>query len=224
MTTPDYEQMLQEFYTSILQRGDACIDVGANVGRHTLPIANCVAPEGKVFAFEPIPSVAADLTARLSGDGVSRCIEMHQCALSNRNGDTDFTFVSNNPGYSGLRPRHYDGPVTTEIIRVRTQTLDSMANTMPSIRYIKIDCEGGELLVLQGANALIERDRPIVTFECGDSSLESYEYGSGDVFDYWHSHNYGVESIFREALDRKSFIDACARQEFWDYIAVPARP
>lgn len=224
MMAPDYEQMLQEFYTSILRPGDTCIDVGANVGRHTLPIAKCVAPGGKVFAFEPIPSVAADLQARLSGSDISRCIEVHQCALSKRNGDADFTFVSNNPGYSGLRPRHYDGPVTTEIIRVRTQTLDSMANTLSPIRYIKIDCEGGELLVLQGASALIERDRPTVTFECGDSSLESYEYGSGDVFDYWHSHNYGVESIFRQALDRKSFIDACARQEFWDYIAVPTRP
>lgn len=97
MMAPDYEQMLQEFYTSILRPGDTCIDVGANVGRHTLPIAKCVAPGGKVFAFEPIPSVAADLQARLSGSDISRCTEVHQCALSKRNGDADFTFVSNNP-------------------------------------------------------------------------------------------------------------------------------
>lgn len=219
----DYEQMLEAFYTRSLTPGDTCIDVGAHTGRHTLPMARCVNPGGRVFAFEPIPAIATDLREKLSASpDINGIVKLTQCALADVSGETDFTLVSNNPGYSGLLPRHYDREEQTKIIRVTLCRLDDFVAEIPTVRYIKIDCEGAELRVLRGATLLLKRDRPIVSFECGDASLESYDYDAGDIFDFWSIHGYGVQSITHQPLDRARFVDASARQEYWDYIAFPS--
>lgn len=220
---PDYEQLLEAFYTGLLRPGDTCIDVGAHTGRHTLPMAHCVNPGGRIFAFEPIPAIATELRTKLSASpGINGMVNLTQCALADASGETDFTLVSNNPGYSGLLPRHYDREEQTETIRVTLRRLDDFIPQIPIVRYIKIDCEGAELRVLRGARALLSRDRPLVSFECGDASLEAYDYDAGDIFDFWSTRGYSVQSIAREPLDRAGFVDACARQEYWDYIAIPA--
>ncbi|MGH8128171.1 MAG: FkbM family methyltransferase, partial [Gammaproteobacteria bacterium] len=144
------------------------------------------------------------------------------CALADVRGEEDFTLVRNNPGYSGLLPRHYDREEQTRIIRVTLSRLDDFIEEIPTVRYIKIDCEGAELRVLRGANLLLKRDRPTVSFECGDASLESYDYDAGDIFDFWSMLGYSVQSITRQSMDRAQFVDASARQEYWDYIAFPS--
>jgi len=62
---PDFEQMLEDYYREVLGPGEACIDVGAHVGRHTFPMAHCVGSKGRVFAFEPIPAIAAQLRSSI---------------------------------------------------------------------------------------------------------------------------------------------------------------
>lgn len=220
---PDYEQMLETFYKGLLSPGDTCIDVGAHTGRHTLPMAYCVSPGGRIFAFEPIPAIATELKEKLSVlPDINKTVRLTQCALADARGEVNFTLVSNNPGYSGLLPRHYDREEQTKIIRVTLCCLDDFIAEIPTVRFIKIDCEGAELRVLRGASLLLKRDRPIVSFECGDASLESYDYGAGDIFDFWSNLGYSVQSITRQLLDRAQFVDASARQEYWDYIAFPS--
>lgn len=217
---PDYEQMLEDFYTALLQPGDTCIDVGAHTGRHTMPMAHCVKPEGHVFAFEPIPTIATDLQKSLDASpDIGVVVTLRQCALSDASGEADFTLVSTNPGYSGLLQRRYDREERTEIIRVPLHRLDDLVSETPTVRYIKVDCEGAELRVLRGASTLLERDRPTVSFECGNASLEFYDYDAGDMFDFWAERGYSLQSITRQPLDRASFVNACARQEYWDYLA-----
>jgi len=218
----DYERMLEDFYSSLLRSGDVCVDVGAHVGRHTFPLAYCVGPRGRVFAFEPIPAIAAQLRAKIEASpSLSSLVELHQCALADTIGETDFVLVHEAPGYSGLRPRHYDAPVTTEIIRVDVKRLDDLINEISPVRFIKIDCEGAELRVLRGATKLLMQDRPIISFECGNASLESYDYDAGDIFDFLGAHGYEIQSIKRDRLDRTAFIEASAKQDYWDYIAFP---
>lgn len=219
---PDYEQMLEDYYTELLKAGDVCIDVGAHVGRHTFPMARCVVPHGRVFAFEPLPEIAGQLRANVAATPeLAHLVEVNECALAEEAGETDFTFVQNNPGYSGLLPRHYDTPVVTHVIRVSVHRLDEMAERMPRIRYIKIDCEGGELRVLRGARGLLERDRPIVSFESSDAGLGEYGYSAADIFDFWDVLGYDVQSITKQPMNRAGYITASAQQHFWDYIATP---
>lgn len=218
----DYEQMLEDFYTGLLRDGDICVDVGAHAGRHTFPLARCVGPRGRVLAFEPIPAIAARLREEIeASENLSSFVELRQCALADTTGEADFVLVHEAPGYSGLRPRHYDAPVTTEIIRVEVKLLDDLINGVSPVRFIKIDCEGAELRVLRGATRLLARDRPVVSFECGDASLESYDYDASDIFDFLGASGYQIQSIRGERLDKTSFVEASAKQDYWDYIAFP---
>jgi FkbM family methyltransferase len=221
----DYEQMLEDFYTELLQPGDVCIDVGAHTGRHTIPLARCVGQHGRILAFEPIPAIAAQLRTKLDAvPDICALVELHQCALADTAGEVDFVLVHEAPGYSGLLPRHYDSEVTTEIIRVAVQRLDDLASEVARVSFIKIDCEGAELRVLRGASNLLKRDRPVVSFECGNASLESYDYDAGDIFDFWDLHGYEIQSISHIQLNRVEFVEASAKQDFWDYIASPRLP
>lgn len=217
----DYEAMLEEFYLGLLRPGDHCIDVGAHLGRHAFPMSRRVGSEGSVRAFEPLPRLAAELRSAIARDRALGNVHLTECALSESSGETEFVLVCEAPGYSGLRERRYDSEVTTERIRVKLHRLDDFLPDLPVIRYVKIDCEGAELLVLRGAAALLQRDRPVISFECGDSSLLNYDYGSGDVFDYLAARGYRIQSITGETLGREQFVEANARRSYWDYLAMP---
>lgn len=222
VTIPNYEQMLEDFYVGLLRPGDVCVDVGAHVGRHSLPMARCVGQAGKVYAFEPIPRISQRLRQLIEQENLGGTVELRTCALADSCGEASFVLVHEAPEYSGLRTRRYDQPVTTETIHVQTQRLDqAIPDGKNGVRYIKIDCEGGELQVLRGASKLIRRDRPTISFECGDNSLESYDYDSADIYDFFDAHEYDIQSITRVPLVKHGFIDATARQEYWDYLAFP---
>jgi hypothetical protein len=62
----DYEILVQKVYETILESGDNAIGVGAHVGRHTFPIANKIAPNGKIFAFEPLPMCLRQLNKSIA--------------------------------------------------------------------------------------------------------------------------------------------------------------
>lgn len=224
---PSYEDMLEAFYRAALRPGDRVIDVGAHNGRHAFPCAAAVGPSGRVFGFEPLPIQHASLAARCKDEAASgkpmAPITLINCALGDQEGTTDFTVVTDFPEYSGFQQRRYHADdLRREVIQVQVRTLDSMRADFGKLRYIKIDAEGGELMILRGAAALIAEQRPIVSFELGDSSLVNYPYSSGDYFDFFAALGYRVFSIFGLELSREEFVRFSAMQFFWDYIAVPA--
>ena len=141
--------------------------------------------------------------------------------MSDEVGEVSFVLVRESPGYSGLRARTYDHPVTTEDIRVKVRMLDEFRSELAGLRYIKIDCEGGEYGVLRGAHEVISENRPIVSFECGDASLINYSHASGDIYDFFEALSYRIVSIEGARLERSGFVEASAKQSFWDYIAYP---
>lgn len=223
---PSYELMLEAFYRAVLRPGDGVIDVGAHNGRHSLPCAASVGPTGRIFGFEPLPiqhkNLAALIAAEQAAGRAMAPITLFNCALGDVEGTTDFTIVTDFPEYSGFQQRQYHAEnLQREIIQVQVRTLDAMQAQFGKIRYIKIDAEGGELMILRGASALIAAQRPIISFELGDASLLNYPYNAGDYYDFFASRDYRVYSIFGLELSRAEFVKFSAMQFFWDYIAVP---
>lgn len=217
----DYEAAVEDFYTSILRPGDLAVDCGAHVGRHTEPMQRLVGSTGHIFAFEPLPEMFSKLGAKFGG---SANVSLYNYALGPEAGTSSFVFVCDSPGYSGFRERVYDeAGLRREEIVVEVRRLDQV---MPNegIRYIKIDAEGGDLLILRGAEGLIDRSRPYITFELGDNSLINYDYSSADYFDFFAQKGYVVSSILGEQMDRDAFMESCAVQRVWDYIASPGAP
>jgi FkbM family methyltransferase len=216
---PDYEQLLEYFYCSLLKAGDVAIDAGAHTGRPTLPIARAVAPGGRVFAFEPLPLARAQLdhSIAIGAAGVS----VYPYALADREGEDEFVVAVDLPAYSGLKTRIYDGPTRLERIRVDVRMLDSLLADADRLDYIKIDAEGGELGILRGAKALLARFAPVVTFEFGANSLGNYGITVEDMADFWVGRPYAIFDILQRPLNRDAFILSAKRQDVWDYVALP---
>lgn len=214
----DYEKAVEDFYTSILRPGDFVVDCGAHVGRHTEPMQRLVGAAGHVFAFEPLPKAFSALKSKF------RAVEnvtLHNCALGVEAGTSSFVFVPDFPEYSGFQERIYhDDKLRRETITVEVKRLDQI---MPNegIRYIKVDAEGGDLLIMRGAEGIIEKSRPYVTFELGDNSLINYNYSAQDYFDFFASKGYRLSTILGIELDRNAFVESSATQKVWDYIAAP---
>jgi FkbM family methyltransferase len=221
----DFESILQEVYESILDNGDIAIDIGAHIGRHTIPIAKKIIPNGRVYAFEPLPSCQKQLLKSIKNDSqkLTKIITVYPNALSDYEGESDFTIVKDDLAYSGLIERKLDHKSTTEKIKVTVKKLDNLVTDIDNLKYIKIDAEGGEFNILKGGSKIISKFRPVVTFEFGASSYMAYSVIPEQVFLFWHELNYNIYDILGKLLDSEdSFAQSSINQKIWDYIAIPA--
>lgn len=139
------------------QPGMRCIDVGANGGVYSHFMKRAGA---KVEAFEPIPVLAEDIQRRFGGS-----IAVHQVALSDRNGSTELHIPIVDGqlqyGYASCENEWDQGQ--QQKIAVETRTLDSY--NFKDVGLIKIDVEGYELAVLEGALETIRTSRPTLIIE-----------------------------------------------------------
>ena len=173
----DFEHMRQLLAFS-LSPDACCIDVGAHRGALLRQMVR-VAPNGRHWAFEPLPHLAAHLRASYPG------VEVRQAALSNHVGESTFTHVRGTAeGCSGLllvtAPPGYATDV--EEIRVRLEVLDDLLPSDYDLALIKIDVEGAEQQVLEGALGTLRRCRPIIIFEHAHAAANAYGTEPGDIF------------------------------------------
>jgi FkbM family methyltransferase len=153
-----------------------CIDVGANVGS-TLRSMCAVAPAGRHIAYEPLPTLCRQLEAQFPA------VEVRQAALSNHAGEEDFIHVTDLPSRSGLRRPDHAGE-RTETVRTTVETLDSALAPDYVPALIKIDVEGAEQQVFEGANATITRHRPLIAFEHDPRWARNYDTTPASLYAY----------------------------------------
>ena len=197
--------------------GDDAIDVGAHLGDVTRQIRQS-APEGRVLAIEPLPHLASDLR-RSFGDDVI----VEQCALTDGEpSEVEFLHVVNNPGYSGLKERDYPEAPDFERLRVKTERLDDLVERHGlAPRFIKIDVEGAELLVLRGARRTIEKYKPVIVVEHG-SAAEGYGETPGTFFDLIEELGLRVFNFDGEAsYTRGAFINAVGPNHYFNFLLRP---
>jgi FkbM family methyltransferase len=139
------------------------------------------APDGKHFAFEPLPHLYEFLKEKYS----NKDITVYSVALFDKKGETTFNYVLNAPAYSGIKKRHYDIP-DAEIseLKVETNLLDNLIPDSMQIDFIKIDVEGAELPVLRGAVQTISRCKPVIIFEFGIGAADYYDVQPEQVYDF----------------------------------------
>jgi FkbM family methyltransferase len=146
------------------------LDIGANVGAYAIALAK-MHPKIEVHCFEPNPEMAARLERNIRLNGTQANVCLHTAAASDALGRATFHVVpcgEGNPGLSALNMGAL-GNTRSRPIEVNTVTLDSVfLGQSRKVSGIKIDVQGSELEVLNGARGLLERDRPAVIFEHED--------------------------------------------------------
>ena len=158
----EYGQFSQgevEIFTHFLRPGMVALDIGANIGAHTVPMAQLVGPKGAVVAFEPQPMLHRILCANLVLNSIPNSIT-YAMALGDSQGTCQIPVLdySQSNNYGGVSMDMVDEGEPIPIGRLDDFQLER-------VNFIKLDVEGFESKVLGGAVETIRRCRPVMYVE-----------------------------------------------------------
>jgi len=150
-----YELEKQTTLVRFVKLGMTVYDVGAQAGFYTLFFSRLVGG-GQVYAFEPLPENLRYLLAHIAMNRLSN-VKVVQVALADKTGLAGFT-VDRGKSQNAL-VRLGDSPLV-----VATMSLDELVEEhgFPPPNLIKLDVEGAEASILEGARLTLERHRPVV--------------------------------------------------------------
>ncbi len=146
--------------------GGTVIDIGCNYGEWALQMARAVGRSGKVYAFEPVQRLADCAQKTMDVNGLGQT-EIVTSAVSNRDGEARFAVNLDHSGKSGFGNSGTGDE--TEEISVPTVTLDSVVRdrNIDRLDFLKIDVEGHEADVLEGARETLRNLKPAIVLETG---------------------------------------------------------
>lgn len=180
----------------IVRPGDVVLDIGANIGTHTVPLAQRAAPNGAVFAFEPQRVVFQILCGNVALNGLPN-VQCYQKAVGARRGTVGVPALNQelDQNFGGLKlgDRPPDRGEPTEVV-----TIDDL--DLPACRLIKIDVEGMEVDVLAGAANTIRKHGPILFVENNRLETSAQIIEAVTQLEYrawWHiSHYFNPDNFF----------------------------
>jgi FkbM family methyltransferase len=179
----------------VLAPDDLFYDVGVHAGSWTVPASRRLS-RGHVYAFEALPYYARVLRTTLALLG-RRNVTITVGAVGEAEGEVDILWKdAAGQRLTGMTRISRGGDVG-ETVRVRSLTIDAFRRRNPGgrLRLMKCDVEGAELLVLRGAAATIDADRPLVFCELYDAYCARFGYTAGDVFAFFAGRDYRTLSF-----------------------------
>lgn len=181
-----YERMLRSFTLDqepdlevvqhLVGPGDTVLDVGANVGVYTRVLSELVGPAGRVVSVEPMPQTFRILSHNIRALGMTN-VRAVNAAVSDREATVTMEvpkYASNPVGENYYQARIVadgeDGPAGGENRRqqARAVTLDSIAEGLDRVAFVKCDVEGHELACVSGSESVLRRHRPAWLIEVSD--------------------------------------------------------
>lgn len=184
-----YEESDFSMIVKLLQPGHTVLDIGGNIGFYSLSLAKQF-PTSQFHAFEPIPKTFAQLKRNLEMNELPN-VHIHNFGLSNEKKALTFYFYpegSGNASSARLSERDSVEEVACSVI-----TVDEFARERNlRVDFIKCDVEGAELLVFQGANAVLDTHRPVVFSEILRKWSKKFNYDPNEIFQLFRSKNYGA--------------------------------
>lgn len=139
-------------------------DIGANTGYYGILAATKFA--ANVHSFEPIPDNISCIKESTRINGVNENVVTHTLALGSNNSRADLSLA----GSGSTLTKKFLGGSTAPVLNVAVKTLDSLK--LPAPTFIKIDVEGYEWEVLQGAKETLKKYRPICFIEIAKTFTE----------------------------------------------------
>lgn len=168
------------------------IDCGANLGLYSLYAANKLGWEGSVCSFEPNPEVFSRLRENIRLNGFEKFIEAHEVALSDKEGTAELQIPSYTHTVASLSPLGEEDPGAKTLV-VPLDTLDSLVDGR-QVEGMKIDAEGHELPILQGAENTLRKHCPWLLLEYSATREEKASLAE------WAVHRY-LETLRYEAYE-----------------------
>ncbi len=189
----------QHFFRGYLRPGDVIVDAGANVGDAAMFASKIVGAAGSVHAIEAHPRTFAFLREHVRMNRLSN-ITLYNVALGASTGDLSFSDLT-------LDDRNH---VSADGINVRQARLDDVLRHVAAVSLLKVDVEGYEKFVFEGATTILARTECIL-FESWESHFRKYGYCCNDVFSLLRSGGFTI--MRQEAGDPWRPIESGYRSE-----------
>lgn len=148
-----YEPEVVSFVNNFLKSGMCFIDVGANVGQYTLIAAALVGREGRVYSFEPSRLNYERLTKNIALNEFPQ-ITPERMALYDRCGEASF-FAEEEENWGQSSLTAFESASVEQVVPLMTLDAYIEEHNIESIDLLKIDAEGAELPILQGATHML---------------------------------------------------------------------
>jgi FkbM family methyltransferase len=191
----------------LVQHGDVVLDVGANIGFHTVLLSELVGPTGRVHAFEPTAAFRAVLERNVVTNLLTN-VEIHALGLSDRSqrltiqiGDSSATLHP--PGGVASRGSEQIELVSLDEIRDRL--------CLDRLDFVKVDVDGHEPAMLRGAARVLAQHAPLVLLEVNHLNYLQAGWTAWDFFRDLTKQGYRVydERGLEEIEDETEFLIRC---------------
>ena len=168
----------------IITPGAYVLDVGAFIGTHTLAFSNMVGEQGKVYSFEPRREIYTILSENISTNCKNVIAQNIGLAEELKTLHLDRIDTKSNENFGGLSLSE-DLESSSNTYQVEISTIDVL--DFKKIDLIKIDVEGMERKVLDGAVKSIRRHKPVIYCECNslNAGNEIIEFCSEQKYKVW---------------------------------------
>lgn len=177
----DYEPGLSAALRRLARHAGMVIDVGANVGWHTVTLARLLRPDGKLLALEPAPLAFRALQASVIANGLAARVDTRQIAVGDEAGER-------------LLPQPNSGP--NGAVPVAVATLDSLIAPGTCIDLIKIEAREAEFAILGGMTRILAESPDIVVMvKIGATDLQPAGASSMDVIELMAEQGFSAFSV-----------------------------
>ncbi len=194
-----YESHLTAVFERYCTTGMRVVDVGANLGYYSLLASKLVGPSGRVVALEPNSENCRLLLSSLRLNGITN-VQLLPVAADTSTGWAYYsTHIGSNGGLIA------DGDLLSHPGNVvPTFRLDDLVDS--PVGFLKMDVEGAEGRVVQGATRIIERDRPIITTELKDEMLQRVSAISvAEYLGYFEKLGYSPSLLEKETGEERPY-------------------
>jgi FkbM family methyltransferase len=194
VTKNKYEPELANYCLKYLDRHRDAIDVGANIGFFTVLMAKNL-DSGKVLAIEPTPNALARLERNIELNSVGDRTIVFAGVASNVVGEIEIKIVEGNEEFATLGAMNHPSVSDRQYIiqKVKAITIDELVKQhLLNPGFLKVDVEGLEPLIFDGARDVLDKHRPIIISELSSYLLKQNGFSSSDVIDLIKKYNYDI--------------------------------
>jgi len=181
--TGNYEKGETLYFKNELNNGDTLIDIGANFGWYTTLFSTLAGDSGEVHAFEPVPWIYDELNANIALNHLPKNIKTNQIALGDKIDNVVInTFSGLSHGHSSISNLGRSDYKTSSAAMVKLDDYIKEHMAGRHIAFIKMDVEGAELMVLDGAIEFLTKARKIkILFEINFETASAFKYRPVDI-------------------------------------------
>jgi FkbM family methyltransferase len=181
------------FLRKFLKQGDVVLDVGANGGLYTVIAAQRVGKEGHIYACEPSQRELNLLQHNIKSNSLEN-VTIIKSAVSSEEGTVKFG-IAQDGAMNSLAVTDHPGQSVNQWENVELTTIDNIISLykLTKINLIKIDVEGAEKLVIDGAQNLLQsEDSPVLLLEASNLNSQSFGYSAKQILQQLLNYGYKV--------------------------------